>query len=76
MFDKKVLEATGLQEAGTTEEGAMQYIGTDEQWNKANQLQVEVCEMQDNEVDFVREEEAEHDCSASPEDGCETCFNV
>jgi len=42
MFDKKVLEKTGLVESGKDEDGNKIYIGTPQQWNEANIMQIDL----------------------------------
>jgi len=51
IYDTKVLEKTGLQEAGKDDEGNQLYMGTHVQWVKASDLQHEVDEEHEREID-------------------------
>lgn len=71
MYDPTVVKESGLTESGS-KDGKPLYIGTPQQWDKAEKLQFEFDQHVDMEIDDMKMEQFEnHDCHAGPEDGCD-----
>lgn len=58
---KNLYEIAGLVPAGKNEDGEQEYIGTKEQWTKAEELELKKDEMTENEVNSILEEEHEEE---------------
>ena len=66
----KIYEKAGLVPAGKNEDGEQDYIGTKEQWDKYDEMSLAKAEAE-MEHERIMDDLDNHNCTASPEDGCD-----